>query len=87
MKTCTCKTVATTALSAAGLVGLGAAAAGCHGQHGHASAMGVVSAERPDCPGKIVCPITGELICADQCPAESSAALAASGASCCAGSQ
>lgn len=25
-------------------------------------------AERPDCPGKIVCPLTGELICADQCP-------------------
>lgn len=27
-------------------------------------------AEREDCPGKIVCPITGDLICADQCPAE-----------------
>lgn len=26
------------------------------------------AAERGDCPGKIVCPITGELICADQCP-------------------
>ena len=24
--------------------------------------------ERPDCPGKIVCPQTGQLICRDQCP-------------------
>lgn len=23
---------------------------------------------RADCPGKIVCPITGELVCRDQCP-------------------
>ena len=27
------------------------------------------SAERPDCPGKIVCPLTGELVCKDRCPA------------------
>ena len=26
------------------------------------------STERPDCPGKIVCPETGKLICRDQCP-------------------
>lgn len=25
-------------------------------------------AERPDCPGKIVCPETGRLICRDKCP-------------------
>jgi hypothetical protein len=25
-------------------------------------------AERADCPGKIVCPQTGELICRDKCP-------------------
>ena len=24
--------------------------------------------ERPDCPGKIVCPQTGERVCRDQCP-------------------
>lgn len=24
--------------------------------------------ERPDCPGKIVCPETGRLICRDKCP-------------------
>lgn len=24
--------------------------------------------ERPDCPGKIICPLTGEEICKDQCP-------------------
>jgi len=23
---------------------------------------------RADCPGKIVCPLTGEEVCADQCP-------------------
>jgi hypothetical protein len=23
---------------------------------------------RPDCPGLIVCPLTGEKICADRCP-------------------
>ncbi len=27
-----------------------------------------VAAERADCPGKIVCPITGELVCKDRCP-------------------
>ncbi len=26
------------------------------------------TADRPDCPGKIVCPQTGQLICRDQCP-------------------
>lgn len=25
-------------------------------------------AQRDDCPGMIECPLTGELICADQCP-------------------
>lgn len=24
--------------------------------------------DRPDCPGKIVCPLTGQLVCRDQCP-------------------
>lgn len=24
--------------------------------------------ERSDCPGKIVCPLTGELVCKDRCP-------------------
>jgi len=24
--------------------------------------------ERPDCPGKIVCPLTGQLVCKDRCP-------------------
>lgn len=33
-------------------------------------AFGLVSQtqDRPDCPGKIVCPITGELVCRDRCP-------------------
>jgi len=25
------------------------------------------STDRPDCPGKIVCPQTGQLVCRDQC--------------------
>lgn len=35
-----------------------------------ASALGVAAAtsERADCPGKITCPLTGEVICRDQCP-------------------
>ena len=24
--------------------------------------------DRPDCPGKIVCPLTGDLVCKDRCP-------------------
>ena len=28
----------------------------------------VTNTDRADCPGKIVCPLTGELICRDKCP-------------------
>jgi len=31
----------------------------------------LVDLDRPDCPGKIVCPRTGELICRDRCPLNS----------------
>lgn len=31
--------------------------------------LAAASSERPDCPGKIVCPMTGKLVCKDQCPA------------------
>jgi hypothetical protein len=24
--------------------------------------------DRPDCPGQITCPLTGQLVCRDQCP-------------------
>lgn len=51
------------------------------------ASMAVVNGERADCPGKIVCPITGELICADQCPAESGMAVASGTRSCCASSK
>ncbi|GIK23643.1 MAG: hypothetical protein BroJett005_30570 [Ignavibacteriota bacterium] len=27
-----------------------------------------VSADRPDCPGQIECPLTGKLVCRDGCP-------------------
>lgn len=35
------------------------------------SAFGLIGsgADRTDCPGKIVCPITDELVCKDRCPA------------------
>lgn len=32
-------------------------------------AYGIVTgATRSDCPGKITCPLTGELVCKDECP-------------------
>ncbi|MGH2667942.1 MAG: hypothetical protein ACRDH5_02265 [bacterium] len=30
--------------------------------------LAFASGARADCPGKIICPITGEEICKDQCP-------------------
>ncbi len=32
-----------------------------------------VGTERPNCPGRIICPETGEPICLDQCPLEDDA--------------
>lgn len=67
--------------SALGLVGLAATVVA-------AVAWGKPTAQRADCPGKIVCPLTGELVCKDQCPlggqqtAESDADTAPAG-SCC----
>lgn len=31
-------------------------------------ATGAADTTRPDCPGKIVCPLTGDEVCADRCP-------------------
>lgn len=31
-------------------------------------AVGASNSTRPDCPGKIVCPLTGEQVCKDRCP-------------------
>ena len=31
-------------------------------------------AARPDCPGTIVCPLTGEAVCKDRCPLGATAA-------------
>lgn len=31
------------------------------------------TAERSDCPGKMICPLTGEVICADKCPMNAAA--------------
>ena len=30
--------------------------------------LAAANTDRPDCPGKIVCPDTGKLICRDKCP-------------------
>ena len=45
------------------------AAAVAGGLTGCSSTGQMAAAERADCPGKIICPITGELVCIDQCPA------------------
>lgn len=36
--------------------------------------------ERSDCPGKVVCPLTGEEVCRDQCPVRNTASPADIGA-------
>jgi hypothetical protein len=60
--------------------------AGCLSAATPEATMALMAAERADCPGKIVCPITGELICADQCPAGEADPVGAAGMrSCCAG--
>lgn len=46
-------------------VGLLAVLTGAAGAYGLANTQ---DDARIDCPGKIVCPITGELICSDECP-------------------
>ncbi len=66
--------------TAAGIVAVGAGVAAYN--------SGSTQTERSDCPGKIVCPITGELICIDQCPAQEQSAAApeqtkAAGEQCC----
>lgn len=43
------------------LTGLGLATLG-------AAKLATAQADRPDCPGRIVCPRTGELVCRDKCP-------------------
>ncbi len=49
-------------LSALALAVLGVATLG-------AVKLAAADADRLDCPGKIVCPLTGELVCKDRCPA------------------
>ena len=38
---------------------------------------------RADCPGKVVCPLTGQVICADQCPLAGESQAQAEVPSCC----
>jgi hypothetical protein len=45
-----------------------AVAAGLIGLAGFAAFATAAASGRPDCPGKIVCPQTGERICRDKCP-------------------
>ena len=53
--------IAMTRRLSVGLVSLGLATLGGVG-------FAAASAARADCPGKIICPLTGELICRDRCP-------------------
>ncbi|MBI4556731.1 MAG: hypothetical protein HY706_04045 [Candidatus Hydrogenedentes bacterium] len=51
--------------------------------------MGIaaLAAERPDCPGKIICPLTGAPVCKDRCPVlpgNSDDGQPGTGRSCCA---
>ncbi len=65
------------AMAAMGAMAAGAAVAG--------SASAPPPPERADCPGKIICPLTGELVCIDQCPAEAKdVALPVAESACCA---
>lgn len=51
------------------LLPLGAAASlGAGALAFNATATAGSAPERPDCPGRITCPQTGEVICADRCP-------------------
>ncbi len=43
----------------------------------------LVDPTRPDCPGLIVCPLTGEPVCADRCPLGAGAAQSEDVPSCC----
>ena len=52
-----------------------------------AGAAAPVDPTRPDCPGQVVCPLTGELVCRDRCPAAAASADAADVPSCCRGGQ
>lgn len=42
---------------------------------------------RPDCPGTVVCPLTGEAVCRDRCPLNAEQREKATRAPCCAGSR
>lgn len=58
-------------LAIAGVVGLLGAGTGW-------MATGAADSNRPDCPGKITCPLTGEQVCADRCPVNTEIAPTAS---------
>lgn len=40
---------------------------------------GQSDSSRPDCPGKITCPLTGAEVCRDRCPLQQSLALEPNG--------
>lgn len=69
-----------TALAAVALVG-GAAAYRLNTASG--TAVGPIDPNRPDCPGLIECPLTGEPVCADRCPLGSGSAQSSREPSCC----
>ncbi len=44
---------------------------------------GSCGAARADCPGTIVCPLTGETVCGDRCPLNAKQDETAAGSTCC----
>lgn len=42
---------------------------------------------RPDCPGTVVCPLTGETVCRDRCPLNAEEPKTEARPSCCAASR
>ncbi|MBI4576116.1 MAG: hypothetical protein HY722_07635 [Planctomycetes bacterium] len=46
--------------------------------------LAFASGARADCPGRIVCPLTGALVCADQCPLGPDKAREDAAPTCCA---
>ncbi len=48
-----------------------------------ALALGAARNDRADCPGRIVCPLTGETVCRAQCPLAATGGSAVPRESCC----
>lgn len=59
------RNIAVAAFAVLGIVAFGAGGAG---STRFAGDLASADSERPDCPGKIICPLTGQPVCVDKCP-------------------